>query len=394
MKRLGQVVFIIAIITVVFLTSGLNIIKNVINDSPATQYKVVVPQTPTGTNATSLDLKIDQTQIALSYLSSNKTEFIQKELQNQALSQVSEAPKDESSLNIVIEKYDSLGVIKDRIVSIPNLNSFSNPNPNLPDLTGGKIRLSMEFQSKNANIPVKLSGMIKVTSNDSVVTKPFKIDGNSGSLKTLDIPIDGLGYYDILLNPDSLKFNVGVNKFSIVFQSIDGTMGSKAISKTNFMIYDAEIKYSPELRVFIDEKDVTPALYPSGDSSITFSTNTSKYVLYTPSEEQCFSRTYFSYSPCYYYPVETVTPSPIVKGVTVKNTATNEKLLNLPTLSGTNTVSLQRNTEYQIDIQDPALSWKIKTPADSAAKYTYSCVTTAPSGSHNSATVTTTCGHS
>lgn len=401
MNRKTQVIFIIAIITVVFLTSGMNIIKNIINDSPATSYKVVVPQTPMGTNATSLDLKIDQTKLVLSYLSENKTEFIQNELQNQALTQASESSKDESSLTVTIEKYDGIGVIKDRILNIPDLNSFSNPNPNLPDLTGGKIRLSLEFQSKNPDVPIKLNGVIKITSNDMVLTKPFKIDGNSGSLKTLDIPIDGLGYHDIQLNPDTLKLNVGINKFGIAFQNIDGTMGSKVVSRTNFMIYEAEIKYSPELRIFIDEKDVTSALYPSGDSSITFSTNTSKYILYQPSAEQCLNKnTGSSYQPCYYYPTEQTTPAPIVKGIIVKNTATGEKLLNLSTLSGTSTVSLQRNTEYQIDIQEPTLSWKIKTPTDSAIRYSYNCVTTAPSGettnnfSTGHARITTTCGHS
>lgn len=384
----GRIIFLGAVLAIVFFLIAFNPIKNTISTTSTNQYVVSVPVNY-DTNVT----LTNQQQVAALF-SGNKTESIQNSLQQNVLTSVVQTPSDETSINVTVEKFDSIGTIKDRDSSVPNIFSFLTDQKTLPDLSGGKLRLSFDFQSKETNIPVKLNGFIKIKINDlEYASKAFNIDTNSGVLKAVTIPIEGNTYLEIPLDPTQLYLNVGINKLTVTFASIVGNMDLKQISKNDVLIYESEIQYSSDLKIYLDDENVTKLLYPSGDSTITFTASTSKFILSVASEERCIPyRNAGYYQPCFYYPTETITPAPIVNGVTVRELSTGKTLLDIPSLTGSQTVSLQRNSEYEINIQDPVLSWKIKTPSDNVAKYTYTCVTTAPSG-YTVASYTTTCGH-
>ena len=378
----------IGILIIFALIGGGNVLKNVTSEPP----KSVIVSTP---SANVKGVTLTQQQIVGSYFAPNQTQAIQQIVQNQVLTSVVQSPPDESFLNLNVEKINSIGTIVDRLdFKIVNLFDVAAGGQGLPDLANGKLRISLNFESKQPNIPVNLSGTMKISVNDvEITTKPITVTGDSGGSKSKTVTIDEGLFYDIPLEKEKLNLKVGINKLTISFSSISGSMGTKTVNKNNLVVYESKIQYSPELKVYITDENIQNAIYPSGESTVSFSTTGSPYTLYVPTAEMCFSRTYFSYSPCNYYPVEQQAQPIIVKGLSVKDSSTNELLLNIPELKNKETVNLKRGHSYLITIQDPASSWTIQTPSDASITYDYSCVTSGTSG-QTTTNISTICGHS
>lgn len=379
MNKTARIVFIVAIVLVVFFTSGMNILKNVLTDNSQTQHIISVPDSGI------TEIQLTQDQIIASIISSNQTETTQEQLQQAVLSDTEIISIMPASLEIqpVLEKVDENGVIRDRINldKINPLNYITSQNENI-DLQNYKIRIALNLKSDHSFQKIIMNGNIITTINDQTLTvTEFSIDGTTDEQSEIIAKFGTLDYFELPYGTMIPKFTNGLNTVKIKIDSLKGFLGNSAFDVSDIMLFKTDLDYSQFKIISTDESGNIVKIYPK-DSSLTLGSSIgisySTRCQYTYRGTNICAQWGGSYDNGGRY------PAPILTNIKVFD-SNNNLVLDRSDLTGSSiTVPLYRNEQYHVVIPSQNLDYMIKTPEDSSVTYDYQCV-----GTSNGAS----CGH-
>src|SRR3990167_1008213 len=359
----------VGIIIIFVLIGGGNAVKNIANSQPST----IIVSSPS--NISQQNIILTQQQVISSYFAPNQTQAIQETIQNQLLSTTTQDPVDESVVVLTVEKINNDGTITDRVNSnIPDLFDIVTAKDSFTDLSGWKLKIGIEIQTKNSGVSLSLSGTIKTIVNDfDYEVKTLTITGDSGQLKTKKIRIGSLDSYEIPMNSLKQYFIEGNNKVVVKIESVSGVIGTKNLNKNNIILYESDFDYSANKIIVLTESGVKAKIYPK-DSSLTL--GSSAGIIYNTYCQSFYRGTWNCAVWGGSYDSGSRYPAPLLTNVKVFD-SDNNLILNRPDLTGTSvTIPLFRNEQYHVIIASQNLDYFINTPEDSTITYDYQCVGT------------------